>query len=138
MSTIPAICGQAICGQTICGQTTVNVNFEDKNLSFSDYGENPKINLLTRRILYVQPDISIGANSYEISVTHIYDSEMKIGVINLCKGMPAGWKLDAHQFLVEDGRDSNNNLLYKYIDGAGYTHQFIPFEENSTRYYYNR
>ena len=60
MNTTSAICGQAICGQTICGRVNIDEIFEDKSVSFSDHGENPKISLSTGRLMYEQTGISVG------------------------------------------------------------------------------
>ena len=109
--------------------------YGDKYLGFSEFGDNPKFNLQTQRLLYVQPDTSVGANSYTVSISHVYDSQMKSGVSAKAVGMPKGWKLDVHQFLVVDGVDENNVPTYKYIDGAGYVHIFARMENSSTRYY---
>ena len=77
-------------------------------------GENPKLNVADRGFLFVQPGLSIGAGSRQLSVNLIYNSKLG-NVQSLCGGMPAGWKLDTHQFLKLDGTDSSNVSTYKYL-----------------------
>lgn len=96
-------------------------------------GEEPRFNMFTRAVHYVRPALSIGSADRRISAALVYDSEMKPGVSVLSAGMPHGWKLDAHRFLVREGDE--DNCIYKYIDGDGCVHRFVPFERDSDRYY---
>ncbi len=130
----PAMCGRGICGRTICGQTEKR-EYGDRYLGYSEYGENPKFNLQTKRMLYVLPGLSVGAENRRVSVSLVYDSDMKDGITALCAGMPSGWKLSAHEFLVTDGLDDNGSIIYKYIDGNGYVHKFEPFGRDPSRCY---
>ena len=92
-------------------------------------GENPKLNVADRGFLFVQPGLSIGAGSRQLSVNLIYNSKLG-NVQSLCGGMPAGWKLDAHQLVVADGMDESGDTIYKYIDSYGYVHTFIQYNTN--------
>lgn len=120
--------------QEVPEEQPVPTGYGDLNLSFSDYGDNPKYNLATQRLLYTQPDTSIGGNSYTVGLSHVYDSQMRSALMAKTVGMPYGWKLDGHQFLVEDGTDENGAATYKYIDGAGYVHTFARTDNSVTRY----
>ncbi len=106
-----------------------------KYLGRCEYGENPKFNLAMQRLQFIQPLLHIGANNYEVGVSLVYDSQMRYKLANVCNGLPSGWKLDAQQFLIEEGKDDKGASAYKYIDGAGYVHTFYPYENDSTRYY---
>lgn len=105
------------------------LEYDDRYTGFAEYGDDPKFNMQTQRMRYTYPCLSIGSGSRAVSASLIYDSGMKSGARALCVGMPSGWKADAHMFLV------NDNGTYKYIDGAGYTHKFVPFENDSSRLY---
>ena len=109
--------------------------YGNRNISVSNYGENPIWNLQTMGMKYLQQGLSIGMNSYTIGANLVYDSQIKNRLQLLCKGMPNGWKLDAHQFVVKDGKDDNNVDTYKYIDGQGYVHTFERYNSSTNEYY---
>ena len=106
--------------------------YGNRNISVSNYGKNPIWNLQTMGLRYLQSGLSIGMNSYTIGANLVYDSQMKERLQDLCVGMPNGWKLDAHQFIVKDGKDNNNNDMYKYVDGQGYVHAFEMYLSSDT------
>lgn len=93
--------------------------YADNSSPSAEHGENLKVNLATGRLLYVNEDISVGANSYKISVSHVYNSKLYESLSGYFSGMPRGWKLDAHQCLISEG-----NKKYTYIDAVGYIHHF--------------
>ena len=105
------------------------LEYDDRYIGFSEYGDNPKFNIQTKRMMYTLPCLGVGGGDRAVSVSLVYDSKQCSGIKALCAGMPEGWKADAHMFLV------NDNGTYKYIDGAGYTHKFVPFENDSSRLY---
>lgn len=123
----PAICGQAVCGQTICGQTAL---YNEKSKATAELGENPKVNLATGRLLYVQPDLSIGSNNYEINVSHVYTSTLGDKITGKFPGTGYGWKLNVQQY-VEKLDDSR----YIYVDETGYVHDYVLFDTANKRYY---
>lgn len=109
--------------------------YGNRNISASNYGENPIWNLQTMGLRYFQNGLSIGMNGYIIGANLVYDSQMKDKLKAKCKGMPDGWKLDAHQFIVLDGKDDRGYPTYKYLDGEGYVHAFEKYSEYSNEYY---
>ena len=109
--------------------------FGNKNVSGSTYGNNPTFNLATMGMKYVESGLTIGVNSYAIGVNLVYESQMKSKLQDMCKGMPKDWKLDAHQFVVKDGKDDNDVDTYKYIDGQGYVHTFEFYDATYNKYY---
>ena len=76
-----------------------------------------KVNLFTGRLLFNHPDISIGINSYQIGISHIYNSKPELPS-DLNSHMGTGWKLNVQQYLFIE------NSKYVYMDGAGYKHEF--------------
>ena len=72
-------------------------------------GENPKLNVADKGFIFVQPGLNCGAGSRQLSVNLIYNSKLG-NVQSLCGGMPAGWKLDVHQFLKLDGTDTGSRF----------------------------
>lgn len=123
----PAISGQAVCGQTICGQININ---EDISRAATDHGDNPKVNLTTGRLLYIHPDLSIGANSFEINIAHVYNSMIGNSTSTRFQGVGNGWKLNVHQY-IERVDDDN----YNYIDSIGYIHRLTRFDSINNRFY---
>ncbi len=104
----------------------------NKNISSYDCLDNPKINLKTGRALLLLPDLSIGVNSYEIGVSHVYNSQSG-AFEQLFHSCGKGWKLDMEQCLLKE--EKNGQTCYKYIDGPGYVHTFELFDEANDRYF---
>ncbi len=132
---LPAICGSVMCGQTYCGQLKQSsdakanlkiFNTEGRNLSYADYGENPKINLAKGRILYENADLSIGGGNYQIAISHYYNS-LQSEEWNYCG---KGWKLNVGQRVKK--LDSNT---YAYFDAIGDVYTFVLFDSTNSRYY---
>lgn len=63
--------------------------YADSSNSSAEHGENLKVNLATGRLLYANEDISIGANSYKISVSQVYNSKL-YRLLDYFGGMPRG------------------------------------------------
>ena len=93
------------------------------------YFDNPKIDLKTGKLIFVNPDLSIGENSYEIGVSHVYHSQTDDVYDKVFMSCGKGWKLNLEQYLVK----SDDGKNYKLIDDMGYTHVFEKFDGN--RYY---
>ena len=100
----------------------------DKSKSVSDYGDNPKINLVTGRVLLGLPGISVGENSYELGFSHIYNSGLLQRYSALETNVGNGWKLSVQQYIFSENEE------YKYIDGAGYMHTFKKFDTRTNKY----
>ena len=141
-------------GDVNVGQTNVrnggNVTIDNSLLSVdeilrtdtfpaADFGKNPTINLQTGRVLYRTNDAAIGANSYAISVSHVYNSQ--IGKYSSClfPGIGNGWKLNLQQVIIGETVDSNNANTVReswlYIDADGNTHEYRLFDDTHKRYY---
>ena len=127
--------------------TENNVNFKEQsvavNANTDTYGnmfvcnaltgDNPKLNLADRGLVFVQPGVKMGAGSRALEVNLVYNSQLG-SVQDLCGGMPQGWKLDAHQFLMLDGADESGVATYKYIDPYGYVHTFVRYSASPEEY----
>ena len=98
--------------------------FADKYLRNANYGNNPYVNTVDGSISFYNNPIIVERDSYEIKLVLSYHSRMTDRESDLIKGLFKGFRTNFHQFLINDGIDENNNALYKYIDGDGYTHTF--------------
>lgn len=132
---VPAICGSVMCGQTYCGQLNQSsdpkanltiFNKEGRNLSYADYGENPKVNLAKGRIVYESADLSIGGGNYQIAISHYYNS-LQSEEWNYCG---KGWKLNIGQRVKKLDSDT-----YAYFDAIGDAYTFVLFDSTNSRYY---
>ena len=52
--------------------------YSHRNIKQADYGQNPKINLASGRLIYEHEDISVGGGSYATGVSHIYNSALLV------------------------------------------------------------
>ena len=92
------------------------------------------VNLFNQRLLFEHPDVSIGANTYQISVSHIYnslfDERTTLGDAknNLQTGMGKGFKLNVQQYVIPSGKN------YLYIDEVGHRHTFEALEDGTSYY----
>ena len=123
-----AVCGRALCGQVLCGQTVYGMNAFDltaKNVGTADYGENPKINLATGRLIYEHAGLSVGGGTYSVGVSLIYNSAQHVNA-DFCG---TGWKLNVNQKLIYD------DGVFKYIDAKGEVNTFVLYDEETPRYY---
>ena len=117
----PTICGKFLCGQTVCGGEKAE---QFINISAADYGENPKINLATGRMVFEEPLLSVGAETYSISISAIYNSH-RSGV-GLCG---RGWSLSIEQQLIKSYGQ------YYLVSSGGDISEFILFDEAENKYY---
>lgn len=92
------------------------------------------VNLFKQRLLFEHPDLSMGANTYQIAVSHVYnslfDERTTLGDAKtyIRTGMGKGFKLNVQQYVLP------NLSNYLYIDGAGRLHAFQA-GERGIRYY---
>ena len=117
----PTICGKFLCGQTVCGGEKTE---QFINISAADYGENPKINLATGRMVFEEPLLSVGAETYSISISAIYNSH-RSGV-GLCG---RGWLLSIEQQLIKSYGQ------YYLVSSGGDISEFTLFDEAENKYY---
>ena len=117
----PTICGKFLCGQTVCGGEKTE---QFINISAADYGENPKINLATGRMVFEEPLLSVGAETYSISISAIYNSH-RSGV-GLCG---RGWSLSIEQQLIKSYGQ------YYLVSSGGDISEFTLFDEAENKYY---
>ena len=108
--------------------------FADKYLGNANYGNNPYVNTVDGSISFYNNPITVERDSYQINVILSYHSRMTDKESDLIKGLSKGFRTNYHQFLLTDGVDENNNAMYKYIDGNGYTHTFI-YDSGLSKYY---
>ena len=123
-----AVCGKILCGQVLCGQCEYvqgAYNLTAENIGNADYGENPKVNLATGRLIYEQSGLTMGGGTYSIGISIIYNSAQNVNA-NFCG---AGWKLNVNQKLIYD------NGTYKYIDAKGEINTFVLYDTDNQRYY---
>ena len=92
------------------------------------------VNLFNQRLLFEHPDVSIGINTYEISVSHVYNSLFD-GMINLGgvkvslqTYMGKGFKLNVQQYVVSYGKK------FFYLDGVGGVHEFELLNDGTSYY----
>ena len=91
-------------------------------LSFSCGAGAAEVNVFSGRVLFEAEDLSVGVNSFEISIGHIYDSQP---VFLHDNSYGNGWRLSVQQYLqLSAERDENNRQMYLYIDSYGYVHKF--------------
>ena len=105
--------------------------FINKCLDKANYGNNPYVNTVDGSISFYNSPITIERDSYQLNVVLSYHSRMSDKESDLIKGFYKGFRTNYHQFLVKDGKDNDNNDIYKYIDGNGYIHTFLYNEETN-------
>lgn len=77
-------------------------------------------------------DISVGSGTFEISVNHIYSSNMHVDNT----GMGRNWKLNIEQYIYPYNTSYGygfNSGDYIYVDGDNIIHQFVKY--NGNKYY---
>ena len=110
--------------------------FINKCLDKVNYGNNPYVNTVDASISFYNSPITIEKDSYQLNVILSYHSRMSDKESDLIKGFYKGFRTNYHQFLVKDGKDNDNNDIYKYIDGSGYIHTFLYNSE--TNFYHDK
>ncbi|MCL2630696.1 MAG: DUF6531 domain-containing protein, partial [Firmicutes bacterium] len=102
-------------------------------LDFSCEAGIANINVTTGRLLFERPDFAMGANTYAVEVSHIYDSDPNEPFRNANSCFGNGWKLNIQQSIYPEGND-----IYYYVDSSGYTHKFQRYDsEGSIAKYYD-
>ncbi len=88
---------------------------------------NISINLYTGRLLYEYYDLSMGINSYQINLSHVYNSKLELPS-GLDTHMSKNWKLNVQEYLysTSDG--------YYYVDSYG---RSIKFKQYSVSTYFD-
>lgn len=105
--------------------------FINKCLDKANYGNNPYVNTVDGSISFYNNPITVERDSYKLDVVLSYHSKMSDKESDLIKGFYKGFRTNYHQFLMKDGKDNDNNDIYKYIDGSGYIHTFLYNEETN-------
>ena len=91
--------------------------FINKCLDKANYGNNPYVNTVDGSISFYNNPITVERDSYQLNVVLSYHSRMSDKESDLIKGFYKGFRTNYHQFLIKDGKDNDNNDIYKYIDG---------------------
>jgi len=100
-----------------------NNKVNQSELTYTCGAGQATVNLFTGRLLFSLPDISMGISSYQIGVSHIYNSQLELPS-HLNTYLGKGWKLNIEQYLyIENGK-------YVYVDGAGFKHIFELLIDN--------
>ena len=97
-----------------------------------------KVNLYTGRLLYDCPGLMIGANSFQIGTSLIYNSHYKPTDFNGKRlGIGNGWKLNIQQYLFpyldsyELDNFSEEDEDYVYIDSNWNIHRFVKYKSSN-------
>lgn len=95
-----------------------------------------RVNLFYGRLAFEHFDVGIGANSYTVGCSHIFNSlfdekkALKYGDAHYKTHMGKGFRLSVQQYLIYDSEADR----YRYFDGAGYRHSFVALGDGN-RYY---
>ncbi len=134
---------------TITNQTRVAITVNERDvdnskqdqteLTYSCDSGTASVNLFNRRLSFEHFDVSIGANTYTTTCSHIYNSlfeeqySLRYGTNDedyYKTRMGVGFKLTLQQYLIYD----KTYERYIYIDSVGYRHSFISLGDG-VRYY---
>lgn len=108
---------------TITYSTHSYINFD------CDAG-SAKVNVSTGEVLFTHNDISVGEGTFNMGLSHIHSnySHLDDTHMGLC------WKLNIQHYLKKyDGSVTLNEFTtddYVYVDGEGYVHRFVRFDNN--------
>ena len=108
-------------------------NIFPQNIKETEIGDNPYFNLFDMSMRFFTKTFTYHRDSYALGIYIVYHSRMPQTISNLCLGLPDRFKTNYHQFLIEDGTDSNQHPIYKYVDGPGFIHTF--YYVSSSLYY---
>jgi hypothetical protein len=91
-------------------------------LDFSCGAGSASVNLYTGGLLFERADITMGANSFAVGVSHIYDGQANVPAEN---NPLTGkrWKLNIQQNIAQNGNG------YLYTDADSYTHEFEQYHQ---------
>ena len=104
-------------------------NIKQSRLNFSCGAGAASVNLATGGLTFERPDISMGANSFAVGLSHVYNSYGFPAGINTFMG--SKWKLNIQQYLKGELDFSNNADECTYIDGAGYAHKMMRYDQQT-------
>lgn len=116
-----------------------NSKIDQTELTYSCDSGTARVNLFNRRLSFEHFDVSIGANTYTIACSHIYNSlfneftSLKYGEYmddHYKTHMGKGFKLSIQQYLIYD----ETYERFIYTDSAGYRHYFVSLGDG-VRYY---
>ena len=112
-------------------------HINQSKLEFAEKVGTANVNVFTGRILFERQDISIGLNEFNISISHIFDSQP---VDNSDYYMGAGWRLNIQQYVRKSYvKDNKGEYLYIYVDANGYMHEFEKYDnQNGEALYFDR
>ena len=104
-----------------------NSKINQTELLYNSSCGKSKVNLYTGRVLFEHFDAEIGINTYNVSVSHLYNSQLELPN-NINTFMGKKWKLNVQQYVY------NREDKYFYIDSSGLT---ITFEFLVDNIYYD-
>ena len=119
---------------TVLDNVKGNCKINQTELKYECGAGSASVNLFNQRLLFEHPDLSIGVNTYQIGVSHIYNSlfdekkDLKNGSSYLQTYMGKGFKLNVQQYIIPKGKS------YVYIDEAGYKHKFVLLNDRGSYY----
>ena len=103
---------------TICYRDSVGVedyfSYHDQTVGRAG---TVHVNDFNGNMVLIHPDTQISGNLFPASLAHVYNLAKR----KVDKGMGLGWRLSAHQELLETGI---SDYPYRYIDGDGTSHYF--------------
>lgn len=105
-------------------------------LNFSCNAGTANVNIFNGNLSFLTNDLSLGLNSYNLQIYHVYDNQQ---IDNYNSKMGNNWKLNIQQYLIKsDTKDTNGNIIYKYIDESSFIHFFEKYSnEDSYDLYYD-
>lgn len=104
-----------------------NSKINQSELTYSCSAGVAKVNLYTGRLLFEHNDLNLGTNSYQIGVSHVFNSNLELPCDSY---MGKKWKLNVQQFL---NKSETYPTVYTYYDSVGHTHKFESLDEK--KYY---
>ena len=93
-------------------------------LSYNSTAGKARVNLFTGRLFFEHQDASIGLESYGVTVSHIYNSQLTLPDNETSK-YGNKWKLNIQQFIYKEEQK------YYYLDGSGMKIEFKLITSNT-------
>ena len=97
-------------------------------ISFDCDAGTARINVSTNEVIFNHNDSSIGEGNFSMGISHIHSNYSHLDETH----MGLGWKLNIQHYLKKyDGSISLPNFTlndYVYVDGEGYVHRFVKFD----------
>ena len=108
---------------TITYSTHSYINFD------CDAG-SARVNVSLGEVIFTHNDLSIGEGSFNMGISHIHSNYSHLDETN----MGLCWKLNIQHYLKKyDGSVPLSDFTtddYVYVDGEGYVHRFVKFDNN--------